>query len=277
MKKIALAAALLFSFALKAEFLYLKDGQVIQGKIVSEDAESYTIQTKYQTRRVNRNEVTRIMYGERKLERIYLLMRDGTKMDGYKVDEDSEKVLIREKEDSPREISISKKDIQQMSQTEIIPLNPSINARLGIFYPINSQGSKLKPAIGIYLGSGMNFQFIKDTRINFEAGFAKNESEHAGLYMRFIPVTASIQKNINFGKLSFNPKFTVGGVILDYDDGETDPKREFAFLTGAGFSSAYEIVERTFFITLDAEYQLIFDKKGKLHCLLATLGASYRF
>ncbi len=277
MKKIALVTALFFSFALKAEYLYLKDGQVIQGKIISEDAESYTVQTKYQTRRVNRSEVTRIMYGERKLERIYLLMRDGTKMDGYKVDEDAEKVLIREKEDSPREISISKKDIKQMSQTEIIPLNPSINARLGIFYPINSQGSKLKPSIGIYLGSGMNFQFIKDTRINFEAGFAKNESEHAGLYMRFIPVTASIQKNINFGKLSFNPKFTIGGVILDYDDGETDPQREFAFLSGAGFSSAYEIVERTFFITFDAEYQLIFDKKGKLHCLLATLGASYRF
>lgn len=277
MKKIALAVILLFSFTLKAEFLYLKDGQVIQGKIISEDAESYTVQTKYQTRRVNRTEVTRIMYGERKLERIYLLMRDGTKMDGYKVDEDAEKVLIREKEDSPREISISKKDIKQMSQTEIIPLNPSINARLGIFYPINSQGSKLKPTIGIYLGSSMNFQLIKDTRINFEIGFAKNKSEYSGLFMRFIPLTASIEKNINFGRVYFNPKFTLGGVILDYDDGETDPQREFAFMTGMGFSSAYEVIERTFFITFDAEYQLIFDKKGKLHCLLATLGASYRF
>ena len=277
MKKVALAVILLFSFTLKAEFLYLKDGQVIQGKIISEDAESYTVQTKYQTRRVNRTEVTRIMYGERKLERIYLLMRDGTKMDGYKVDEDAEKVLIREKEDSPREISISKKDIKQMSQTEIIPLNPSINARLGIFYPLNSQGSKLKPAIGIYLGSGMNFQLIKDTRINFEAGYAKNKSEHSGLYMRFIPLTASMEKNINFGRLHLNPKFTLGGVILDYDDGETDPQREFAFLAGVGFSSAYEVIERTFFITFDIEYQLILDKKGKLHCLLPTLGASYRF
>ncbi|HQO23143.1 MAG TPA: hypothetical protein PLM72_08700, partial [Spirochaetota bacterium] len=223
------------------------------------------------------SEVTRIMYGERKLERIYLLMRDGTKMDGYKVDEDAEKVLIREKEDSPREISISKKNIKQMSQTEIIPLNPSINARIGIFYPLNSQGSKLKPAIGIYLGSGMNFQLIKDTRINFEAGFAKNKSEHSGLYMRFIPLTASMEKNINFGRLHLNPKFTLGGVILDYDDGETDPQREFAFLTGMGFSSAYEVIERSLFITCDIEYQLIFDKKGKLHCLLTTLGASYRF
>lgn len=123
----------------------------------------------------------------------------------------------------------------------------------------------------------MNFQLIKDTRINFEAGYAKNKSEHSGLYMRFIPLTASMEKNINFGRLHLNPKFTLGGVILDYDDGETDPQREFAFLAGVGFSSAYEVIERTFFITFDIEYQLILDKKGKLHCLLPTLGASYRF
>ena len=276
--KISALAMMLFSaHVLYAEYLYLNDGQVVQGKILSEDSESYIVETKYQRRKIKRSDVTRIMYGERKLERIYLLMRDGTKLDGYKVDEDAEKVIIREQENSPSEKTISKKDIKQMSGSEIIPLDPSVIIKCGLFYPIDSRGAKLKPAPAFYVGSGINFQFLKNMRINFEAGYVKNKSDNDKMYMRFIPMIVKADYNMGNGRLDIMPGIMFGGVILDYYDGETDVEREFAFIVGAGCNIDYEIIERTMFLRVFADYQMIADKKGRLNCLLGGGGVEMRF
>jgi hypothetical protein len=144
-RMIALCALMLIPALLNAEFIYLKDGQVIQGAIIAEDAQFYTVKTKYQTRKIARDDVIRIMYGERKMERVYLLLNDGTRDGGYLVDQDAEKIILRDTETSPKERIVLKSKVKQMSSSEIIPLEPSLTFRGGIFLPFNSEGAKLKP------------------------------------------------------------------------------------------------------------------------------------
>lgn len=262
---------------LYAEYVYLKDGQVIQGKIIKEDQKEITIETKFQKKTVRRDDILRIMYGERKMEKIYLLMNDGTTRIVYKVDEDATQVIVREQENSSKEISIQKTDIKQMSASEIVPLEPSIFVRSGIFGPVNSKGAKLKPTIGFFAGSDLNFQWIKNVRILAEVGYAKNTSSHDGLYMQFIPVQISGIYDIAFGKFHMMPRIGFGGTVIDFDDGETEKTRSFAGAALAGNGFIYEAVERHFYIGVWADYWLMRDKSSTLHGYCATLGASYRF
>ncbi len=264
---------------LYAEYLYLKDGQVIQGTIESEDAEGYTVKTKYQTKRIPRGDITRIMYGERKMEPIFLLMNDGSSKKGFLVDQDAEKIIIREKEDSPGEITVMKKDVRQISASEIVPLNPSVFVRAGWFLPLNSGGSKLKPAPVYFAGSDINFQYIANMRILLEAGYADCKSSNRNLDMRFVPLILSARYFYHIGStsLSIIPGITAGVTLIDFNDGENSKYRCFAGTAGCIAGIGYEIVRNTFFVEGYSDYLLMSDRKKMLHTVTASLSFSYRF
>lgn len=267
----------LFSSKVFAEYIYMNDGQVIQGTIVSEDADTMTVKTKYQTKKINRSDVLRVMYGERKMERIYLLMKDGTTIKGFLVDQDAEKVVIRETEESPKETSISKDKIKQMSANEIVPLNPSITIHSGLFYPLNSGGSNLKPAFLITAASELNFRWIKKTRVSAEVGFARCSSSNKDLYMQFVPIQLGATYDINFNKFYIIPKFSIGATIIDFDDGEGSATRSIAFSTNIGSAFLYEIIERHLYAGIWTDAGFIRDGGGSLFTISGTVGASYRF
>lgn len=281
MKKIILITLLCaFPFAgAHAEYLYLKDGQVIQGTIESEDAEGYNVKTKYQTKRVPRGDVTRIMFGERKMEPIFLLMNDGSSKKGFLVDQDAEKIIMREKENSPGEITVLKKDIRQMSASEIVPLNPSIYARAGYFFPLNSGGSELKPAPAFFAGSDINFQYIRNTRVLLEAGYADCGSSNSGLYMRFIPLIVSAKYYYTIGSSSFSviPGITAGMTLIDFDDGENSKYRCFAGTAGGGAGFGYELMKNSLYVAGYTDYLFFSDRKKLLHTVTASISVSYRF
>jgi len=264
--------------ALFAEYVYLKDGQVIQGKIISEDQREITVQTKFQKKTIRRDEILRIMYGERKMEKIFMLMNDGTTRIGYKVDEDASQVLIRDKEDSPKESSIPKSTIKQMSSSEIVPLDPSIFVRGGVFGPVNSKGAKLKPAACVFVGSDLNFQWINNIRIYGEAGYSKNKSKHKNLYMQFIPIHISAIYDF---ALSHNfhimPRLGLGGTIIDFNDGEVSKTRSVAGSGTGGLGFVYEVMDRHLYVGLWGDYWAMRDKSSLLHGYSGTLGISYRF
>lgn len=265
--------------ALRAEYLYLKDGQVIQGEIVSEDAAFYTVKTKYQVRKVARDDVLRIMYGERKMEPIYLIMNDGTTRKGFLVDQDSEKVIIREREDSAKEISIPKSEIRQMSAGEIVPLNPSIYLRGGYFIPLNSGGARLNSAPAIFAGSDMNFPFIRNTRVLIESGYINCDSPNQGMTMRFIPLLLSLKYHWQIGSSPFTiiPGITSGITLIDFNDGENSEYRVFAGTAGCSIGAGYEFIRNTLYSSVTADYLLFNDREATLHTLTVSASVSYRF
>ena len=262
---------------LHAEYLYLKDGQVIQGTIESEDANGYNVKTKYQTKWVPRGDVVRIMFGERKMEPIFLLMNDGTTKKGFLVDQDAEKIIIRDKEDSPKEITILKKDVKQMSGSEIVKLSPSITVKAGYFFPLNSGNAELKAAPFVMAGSDMTFVYMKNIRVMAEAGYAKCEGEYKDFYMMFVPLLASASYNIGFNRFYIAPGITAGTTLIDYNNGETGKSREFALTAGCRLGLIYEIVDNSLYLSLNSDYMYMADKGGNLHTAAATAGISYRF
>jgi len=261
-----------------AETVYLKDGQVLDGKIVGETTNEITVQTKFQTKRINRDNILRIMYGERKMEKIYLLMNDGTTQTGFLVDQDAAQVIIRDHENSPDEHSIPKSTIKQMSNSDIVPLDPSIFVRSGMFVPLNSKGAKLNPALCFFAGSDITFQWIKNVRVMAEAGYSKNTSSNKGLYMQFIPIQASASYDIGLAKnLHLWPKIALGTTIINFDDGEGSKTRSITLSGNAGAGLVYEIVDRHLYMGVWAEYSYIRDKSANLHNVIGTAGVSYRF
>ncbi len=278
MKKTLLVVIFLFLWThLVAEMIYLKDGQVLKGRIIGETKNEVTVRTRFRTKRIRRRDIIRIMYGERKMEKIYLLMKDGTTRTGFLVDQDASKVIIREREDSSEEITIGKSGIKQMSISgEIIPLNPSFRVRAGYFYPLNSRGAKLKPAPCVFGGSDMNIQFIRKTRFILEAGYVISQGESEGLTMRFIPLTAGLIYDLPIGPFHLAPRLSVGTAIIDFDDGEGETSRSFAFASLAGIGITYELMERHLYAGLWPEYAVMRDGKGTLHTITLSLGITYR-
>ena len=275
---IFILSAVLFSSIAFAETVYLKDGQVLDGKIIGETTNEITVQTKFQTKKISRDNILRIMYGERKMEKIYLLMNDGTTQTGFLVDQDASQVILRDQENSSQERSVPKSSIKQMSNSDIVPLDPSIFARSGVFAPLNSKGSKLNPSICFFAGSDITFQWIKNVRVMAEAGYAKNTGKSKGLYMQFIPIQASASYDIVLASnLHVWPKIALGTTIVDFNDGEGTKTRSITFSGNAGSGIVYEAVDRHLYLGLWAEYSYIRDKSANLHCVIGTAGVSYRF
>ena len=273
----AAALCAMITSALHAEVIYLKDGQVVTGVIVAETTEDITVKTKYQMKRIKRADVTRIMYGERKMERITLLMNDGTTIKGFLVDQDAEKYIIRDKEDSPEERTIPKSSVSQTSGGDIVPLAPTIMLRGGVFYPVNSGGSKFKPAAFGMASGDVTFRWIPNLRVIVEAGFSRCTGDTSGLYGQFVPLQVGGYYDVPFGAFHLQPKMAIGTTMFDFNDGEGSSSRSFAFSSSAALGLVYEIVDRHFYIGLWPEYYFLRDSSDMLHSVSASIGLGYRF
>ncbi|MCP4134523.1 MAG: hypothetical protein GY754_26350 [bacterium] len=286
MKKLFFVLLIVFSYTcLFAEIIYQKDGQVIKGTIIKENRTHITVKTRYQVRKIRRNRIKRILYGNREMERIHILMKDGSSIRGFLVDQDSVRVYLRKSKESSKEITVLKKDIDRMSSDEIIPFDFAISVRMGLYIPIDSGGSSLSPAPMFIAGFGFNFPWIKRTRILLEGAYVKSDSSvTAGQYIRVIPVTLSGCYEIPFFFLKIVPKVGVGGAYIQFDEGDgavENGARDVAegfgvsFLGGAGLR--YDIVKRKFFISAWGEYNLLYDGSTTMSNVIVSGGLSYRF
>ena len=217
------------------------------------------------------------MYGERKMEKITLLMNDGTTVKGFLVDQDAEKYIIREKENSPEERTIPKSQVSQTSGGDIVPLAPTVMLRGGVFYPLNSGGSKLKPSAFGMLSCDMTFRWIPKFRVLAESGFSRCSGKTSGLYEQFVPLLAGGVYDIAFGSFHLNPKLSLGTTMIDFNDGEGSSTRSFAFSASASIGFVFEAVDRHFYLGLWPEYYFMRDSSDMLHCAAATFGMGYRF
>jgi hypothetical protein len=282
---------------LRGEVIYLKDGQVISGSIVRETKKQVTVKTKYKSYVFKRKDIKRILYGSRQLERIYIQLKDNSIIDGYMVDQDNEKVVLRRSKDSPMEENISKKNIQQMSNESIVLFFPEVSVRTGIFYPLNTRnGADLDPAYITMAGFGIRVPFLPGSRIQFEAGYVENSSEFkdydgnknklslmtlplllnytytykinaggSGLWNRFL------QRSYLSGKLGAGMAYQV----FDNGEGEKFTAINFAGIAGLGYS--FEIMKRRLFLKLHSDFLFITDSKSLLLPYMLSVSLNYRY
>ncbi len=260
------------------ETVYLKDGQVLRGSILREDRESITLKTSYQTRTIYREHILRIMYGNREMESVYLYLKDGSLMSGFLVDQDAERIVFREKRDSPREKSILKSAIRQISNEEIRPLYPEISLSLGVFLPINSGGSALSPAPIYLLGGGISFPLIRKSRLLLELGYAKSPSrDNRDRTFQLIPLILKGLYPIETPWLTLSPRLGIGAVMLTFRDGEGEEFSGYDITASLGAGLDYRFPETDIRASLVAEYSMILEGGDILSSLILRAGINYRF
>jgi hypothetical protein len=113
---ISLSCALLFvalaELPLSAEFIFLKTGEIIEGSIIVDGANSITIRTiDKKNQKILRNDILRILYTKLNMGKIYIQKRDGKGMEAYIVDEDQDSYTFRSVLNNPEEFTIKRSAI----------------------------------------------------------------------------------------------------------------------------------------------------------------------
>ena len=100
-----------------AEFVFLKDGTIIQGVISSDSASAVIIVDKEKKRQnVSRNNIMRILYTDLYLGKIYVQKTDGKNEICYMVDEDRDTYTFRRELYSPEEFTIRRDQVLFMAR-----------------------------------------------------------------------------------------------------------------------------------------------------------------
>ena len=109
--------AALSEIPVMAESLFLKDGSIIDGSIVSDAADSVTLKLPdSKLKKVPRSDIMRILYTKLKMGKIFIQKRDGKGIVAYIVDEDQESYTFRKELYSPEEFSFKRSEILFMAE-----------------------------------------------------------------------------------------------------------------------------------------------------------------
>ncbi len=97
---------------LNAEYLFLKDGSIIKGKIVSETANDVVIRDeKNKVLNYPHNKVLRVLYTEISMGKVYVQMKSGENFKGYMIDEDRDSYIFRHDINKPEEFTVKRSKV----------------------------------------------------------------------------------------------------------------------------------------------------------------------
>ncbi len=100
-----------------AENIFMKDGSIQEGKIVSDATDYITIKDKTgKEKNIERRLILRILYTSLNLSKLYVQKRNGESFVAYLVDEDRDDYLFRKDLYKPVEFKVSRKDVLFMSE-----------------------------------------------------------------------------------------------------------------------------------------------------------------
>lgn len=98
--------------SLFGEYVFLKDGQIREGTIVSENAASVVLRTADKKREViQRRNIMRLLYTELYMGRVYVQKADGKGIVGYMVDEYRKTYTFRKELYRPEEFSLKDEEM----------------------------------------------------------------------------------------------------------------------------------------------------------------------
>lgn len=114
--------------ALRGETLFLKDGRVLDGNIVHEDAGTIALRdAKGVTSRYLRRDIIRILFAPFHRGKMYIQSCDGRLFEAFVVDEDADSYIVRDRLDCPEEYAIPREMVLFIARK-----NPSgLEARVG--------------------------------------------------------------------------------------------------------------------------------------------------
>ncbi len=204
MKKIILIFAVLFlTVNLRSEYLFLKDGLIIKGSIISDKADSISFRNdEGKVLRYPRDKILRLLYTELNMGRVFVQRRDGKVDTVYMVDEDRITYTFRKDLYKPVEFTMKRADVLFMAER-------------------NPTGLKGEPGIDeVALEWLPSFEKMKHYNI-----YLKKKGGNYGLPME------SKKVKYNLDDLASNTEYTVKVTGYAGDGDETTPSNEYTFRT----------------------------------------------
>ena len=103
--------------ALRGEYIFLRDGQIIEGTIVGENAKTVSVRKKdNQQETYQRENIMRILYTELYMGKVHVQKIDGKGVTGFMVDEDRNTYTFRKELNSPEEFTIPRDKVLFISR-----------------------------------------------------------------------------------------------------------------------------------------------------------------
>ncbi len=212
------------------------------------------------------------------MEKIFILLNTDTIVQGYLVDQDNEKVIIRLNKNSSKEETILKRNIKQMSPKGIKLFEPEIILMGGFFYPINSGGAKLNPGWLAIAAFEVNLIFIERMRLQFEVGYSHcTSSENDGLVFDTVPLKISLQYFFKLRYFYLYQRLGAGSVYMSFKDGEGGNDNGIRPLVHGGVGILYELIDKSLYTRGQLDYSMLFDGGSNLSNLNLSLGFGIRF
>ena len=110
-------ALILFNSPAMAEYIFLKDGSILTGKIESETPVAISLVKTDGTRQmINHNNIIRVLYTELYMGRVYVQQTNGKGLEVFMVDEDQEYYTFRYELYKPEEIKIKRTNVLFMAR-----------------------------------------------------------------------------------------------------------------------------------------------------------------
>ncbi|MBN2402155.1 MAG: fibronectin type III domain-containing protein [Spirochaetes bacterium] len=108
---IILVFCIFYTGDIYAEYIFLKDGKIIQGTIIRDEANMIAARVGKETRKFRRSEIIRILYTDLNMGKVYIQKRDGTSIIVHIVDEDRTSYVCRKELYSPEEFTLKRSDV----------------------------------------------------------------------------------------------------------------------------------------------------------------------
>ena len=113
---ISLAVILFSSQNLYAESFFLRNGNIIEGVITGEDDSAIRVRIPAgDDKKIARKDIMRVLVHDRYKYKQYLTKTDGSRIEGYIVDEDNSSYTLRSELNSPAELKISRNKVEVLS------------------------------------------------------------------------------------------------------------------------------------------------------------------
>ncbi len=188
----------------RSEYLFKKDGSIIDGKITAETAKNVTIRkTDGKAEQVNRADIMRILYTRLYMGKVFIRLTTGKVLDGYMVEEDQDTYTFRKELYRPEEFTLPRSKVMFLVRSNPTDLEARADRR--------------------YIALKWSAPFVAPKSYNI---YARAASEKA-----FKVVGTSRSTNYRITGLRSNTPFQLYVTAVDREDKETLPSDEISITT----------------------------------------------
>lgn len=283
----------------RAESLFLRDGSIIDGKIASENAGVIILKVQNGTKKtIKKDNLIRIVYSNEFRRSTRLSLYDGTLLDGFIVDEDADRYIVRKMLTSKEETIVLKNEVEFIERAKIERRNPVsryISASSIYMMPVTGE---LKKYLNPGFGALFNFSMREFFDNNFDGGISlgsiyfpgKDEVAYSVItplllnakYRFIFPADFSIAPSLSAG-YSFNyiysgePERSPYMVNGSFYTGEYDRSSKYGFepFTMAGIEACWSL-SSDWYVSAGVYHTAIIESSGVFHSVSFTAGCGMK-